>query len=717
MTRPVRILALLSDPLVDGAGQPVPRLGLDREVARVRAQLSSVNRAAELHLVVATPDNLLNALRNGPYDMLHFSGHGGDGTLAFEDNCGGLWPTDPARLRATLTAGGQTPCQVAFLSACHSASMAAALQAAGVPHVVAVDAAQSILDPAARAFAAHFLPYLLAGHSVRQAFDAGCAAALNDTDTRRALEALAEAQARNDPQIAALVVALRAKRQSLADLLQRMEVLKFRLLPEPADGAPDPHAAIPFPDVPAGTLAEHLLPGPPAALGVTPECFTGRARDLHQVLTNVLDHRLTTIRGGGGMGKSELAREAGRWCARRGRFPGGIFFVELGRLGKSPTVADARLAIAAAALGANLAPAADDRALAAALPPDSLLILDELDRLCYDHLRATRALLEALAGAGRAHVLVTSRQVSGASGEFCYELHRLLPPTDGRLFVELARARIGELHAGDDELVAVLQFLDGVPRAIHLAAKQLNTPDLTVLLNDLQQAQETILHDPDIPAAERTDHESVLVTLESSFRRLLERDPEAAAFFPRLALFPAGIGAAGLEAVFGAGAARLARTVHDLSLADVEPPLDYYYLPAPVRSYAERRLAPERLHIMSTCGAKALTHYAKFSDELGGLITGGGWKRASPSPGANYQTCACGWTGASMPRPQRATAPAGRRASWPRWANSTCLWTRCVRRRASATAVRTTLRCAWLIAAARPTPARAWATSPCAPTT
>lgn len=71
--------------------------------------------------------NLLNVLRDyGPFDLLHFTGHGNDGVLAFEDGRGGVLPVDPMRLQAMFAPLGQPPCRVALLNACHSESMAQA---------------------------------------------------------------------------------------------------------------------------------------------------------------------------------------------------------------------------------------------------------------------------------------------------------------------------------------------------------------------------------------------------------------------------------------------------------------------------------------------------------------------------------------------------------------------------------------------------------------
>ena len=622
MSNPLQILALLSDPLLNPNGQPVDRLGLDQEVSRVRRQLAALNRAADLHLLIATPDNLLNTLRDhGPFDLLHFTGHGSDGLLAFEDGQGGTFPLDAMRLQAIFTPLGQPPCQVAFLSACHSESMAQALLAAGVPHVVAIDGDMAVFDVAARAFAAHFYPALLAGKTVRQAFEFGRAAVLTDPDTLKACRL----EAGRNPALAELVNLLTGQQLPPPDALNRLEALKFKLLPEPpsplgrgvgGEGEADPHAIAPFPTVPTGPLTLFDLPPYPETLGASLDYFTGRAADWRHLIGLVRERRLTTILGFGGMGKSALAREVGRWFARRNLFPGGITFIALGNRARAE---EARLTIAAE-LKLNPAVTESDRSLARALPPDSLLILDELDSLCAEEPRPTRALFEALRDYSPAHVLATSRQATGAAGEQRYELVHMPAATAEQLFLRLAYERVSEIRGSRAELQEVLQFLDGYPRAIVQAARQMFSPDLSALLADLRRAKEEILHDPDLPPEELRDHESVLITLNSSLRRLQQRDPDAAAFFPLLAMFPAGLSEAGLVEIFGPAARRQVRTIKELSLLELSAPLDYYYLPAPVRSFAERRLPATAL---GQYGPAALSHFSRLAGELASLLTSG----------------------------------------------------------------------------------------------
>src|SRR3972149_5691329 len=282
--RPLRILALLSEPLVDADGDPIPRLDLHAAAERVRQQLGAIDRAATLRFVPAIPNDVLNALRDfGPFDLLHFYGHGDKGVLAFEDGRGGIMPINQTHLHSLFAPGGRPAPPVALVSACHSGSMAEALFAAGVGPVVAVDTEASVLDVAARAFAAQFYPELLSGQSVRQAFDTGCVMVLNDTDVRTACQHLVESQP--DYQELIKTVGL----QKVVEARVQAEVRKFRLLPEPEEGQPDPHQAAPFADAPRGKVEVTDLPRPPETIPTRPDYFTGRETDLHDVIESVLD--------------------------------------------------------------------------------------------------------------------------------------------------------------------------------------------------------------------------------------------------------------------------------------------------------------------------------------------------------------------------------------------------------------------------------------------
>lgn len=331
--QPTTILALLAGPLVDEENRPLARLDLESEIRQLRRRLGEVERAAALHIELATPESIVRLLARQSFDILHVSGHGGGGEVAFEDECGGLFPLDGKTLRRLLAPGGRVPFRLAFLSACHSAALAPALVEAGLAHVVAIDARATVLEAAATAFARNFYPALLAGRSVAEAFAFGRAGVSIDSVLREI-----------------------GRRREEADLAA-LEEAKFLLLPEDGD-----HGEVLFPDLPSGPLRVISPPASPHNLPLRPETWTGRNREQHTLLQHLLHHRLVELTGMGGMGKTELAREAGRWLAERRRFPAGIHLVDLRGV---DTTAAARLRLATA-LGLDPALGARDDLLAAA---------------------------------------------------------------------------------------------------------------------------------------------------------------------------------------------------------------------------------------------------------------------------------------------------------------------------------------------------------------
>lgn len=590
----LKFLAAVSEPLVCG-DDPVSRPNLDAAIRTLTLQLKSTGRAIELHVVTATADNILDAIRkHGPFDVLYYHGHGEKGALLFEDGRGGGHPIDAFRLRAVFAPDEKPPATLVVLCACHSASVAPAFADAGVNHIVAIDSEHTVLDLAALKFTTQFYPALAEGKSVREAFGFGKSSVLGDPEVQQACQR-SQPDGKVDRQVA--------------------EVLKFKLLPEVEPGDGDHHEVNLFSNREAGPLETvATFDHRPESIAARPEHFTGRERELHDVVGSVLDHKLTTVLGIGGMGKSELCREAGRWFARRGLFPGGIWFVPLGALNKA---ADALITIAAD-LKFDPAQAQNVAALARMLPRDSLLILDELDSLVNEDRAATRELVETLRDHGEARLLFSSRYATGAQGGLI-SLTRLLPPADRHLFLALAQQRVQSIDGTGAELAEVLSFLDGVPRAIVHAAAQMNSPELHWLLKDLRASKEEILNDPTIPEEELTDSDSVLVTLNSSYRRLQKHSADAAEFFPYLALFPAGISERGLREIFGERA-KLIRPILERAMAEITPPLGYWYLPAPVRSFALRRMPPDAL---AEIGPRAVAFYSHCVDELVALITSG----------------------------------------------------------------------------------------------
>jgi predicted ATPase/DNA-binding SARP family transcriptional activator len=226
--------------------------------------------------------------------------------------------------------------------------------------------------------------------------------------------------------------------------------------------------------------------------------FVGRDDDVAAVRELITEHRLTTLVGPGGSGKTRLATETARTLI--GGLPDGVWLVELAAIGADGDVAQATLAalgLRDALLGA--APSADvaDGLIAAIREREALLILDN----CEHVIEAAAKFAERVLGeCRRLRILATSREPLGITGEALWLVEPLaLPEGDaspGEIAsspaVRLLRDRAGAVRKdlGVDEhtlstMVRICRALDGMPLAIELAAARLRTMSIDQLANRL----------------------------------------------------------------------------------------------------------------------------------------------------------------------------------------------------------------------------------------
>jgi predicted ATPase/DNA-binding winged helix-turn-helix (wHTH) protein len=217
------------------------------------------------------------------------------------------------------------------------------------------------------------------------------------------------------------------------------------------------------------------------ALGNVPShvpSLIGRDEELRSLLSQIETHRLVTIIGAAGMGKTVLAVAAAH--AMRDRWRDGTWLVELAPVTEPAQVAHAVAEALRISLGA--AGPAQDLVVGVLQSRSLLLVLDN----CEHVLDAAAALAAAIvAHAPDVHVLATSQELLNVTGEKVVKLGPLgLPdaseaPGDGagfgalRLFAERAQAVDPgfELRAANATAVAdICRHLDGLPLAIELAA-------------------------------------------------------------------------------------------------------------------------------------------------------------------------------------------------------------------------------------------------------
>lgn len=256
----------------------------------------------------------------------------------------------------------------------------------------------------------------------------------------------------------------------------------------------------------------------------------GRERDIAAVAERLAAHRLVSILGIGGTGKSRLAGAVGRHLLAR--FPAGVWFVDLAPVERGQSV-DTALAHAA---GLGLAPGSHREELAAAIDGrDALYVLDGCEHLRDEVVSLLDDLLERTA---RPRFLVTSREPLGLADEARYLLDPLPVGRDEpgpavELFLASAERVGAAVDRVDPATVArICERLDGLPLALELAAAQLRVLDAPELLARLDQRFE-LLH-----AARASAHErqaSLRTVLDDTWAML---DPDELDLLGRLAAFP-----------------------------------------------------------------------------------------------------------------------------------------------------------------------------------
>ena len=229
----------------------------------------------------------------------------------------------------------------------------------------------------------------------------------------------------------------------------------------------------------AGLRAEfpplRTLDASPGNLRPAATRLVGRESELAEVEAVVRAHRLVTLTGAGGVGKTRLALELAAHLADE--YPDGVWLFELATVGDPAVVPDA----VAAVLGITQQPGKTvSESVAAALEGRiRLLVFDNCE-----HVRDAAAdLVEAiLTRSATVRVLATSREGLGVADEQVW----LVPSLDVgggidsaavNLFVERARgvsARFSVAQADDAAgVVEICRRVDGIPLAIELAASRM----------------------------------------------------------------------------------------------------------------------------------------------------------------------------------------------------------------------------------------------------
>jgi non-specific serine/threonine protein kinase len=324
--------------------------------------------------------------------------------------------------------------------------------------------------------------------------------------------------------------------------------------------------------------------------------FIGRAGPVREVAGLLERHRLVTVTGPGGSGKTRLAAEVARGVADR--YVDGAWLVELAPVAEPDHVA----AVVAVALGVRYEPGvAPAEAVARVLARQQLLLV--LDN-CEHVIGAVAGLCGGLlAVADDVRILATSREPLAVAGEARYRLAPLaLPDPDDlpgatrteavALFAD--RARSADAHFTLDEqtgpvVARLVARLDGMPLAIELAAARVEALGVTGLLDRIGDRFVLLAgRDRTAPSRQR----SLAATVEWSYQLLDEAERRV---FRQVSMFPGPFTLEAAEAVAGVDAGPVVLRLVDCSL--LVPPRPgpdgraRYGMLETLRAYGSRLLA------------------------------------------------------------------------------------------------------------------------------
>jgi predicted ATPase/DNA-binding winged helix-turn-helix (wHTH) protein len=414
----------------------------------------------------------------------------------------------------------------------------------------------------------------------------------------------------------------------------------------------------PAPDE-AGTVLHTNLPRPL-------DTVIGREADMVELREAVKQHRLVTIAGPGGVGKTRLAIEFGWRLA--GDFPDGVWLVDLAPLNDAEVIASTTATVLGVAQRA--AQTLLEAIAATIVRKRLLLIFDNCEYLAADAAALIVALLNRAPGLS---VLVTSQEFLGVVGEQIHRLEPLAVPRSGAveiagfaaidLFVERACSSIRHFRLNTDNapsIAAICRGLDGMPLALEMAAALLPLLGLDGLRARLDEQLNLFLTGP---RANDPRRGTLRAVVEWSHGLLEDAEQQ---LFRRLAVFAGSFSLDAVVAVAGPAGTEpwviveiLGRLL-DKSLVTAQPgETPRYRLLETLRLYAVEQLAASGEGVaIAERHARYFTLLFEGSDQVWETRSDREW-RARYGPEIDNVRAALTWARAAPERTTIGTALAG----------------------------------------------------------
>jgi predicted ATPase/class 3 adenylate cyclase len=326
--------------------------------------------------------------------------------------------------------------------------------------------------------------------------------------------------------------------------------------------------------------------------------FVGRVPERTELRALVLAHRLVTVSGPGGAGKTRLAVEVVGDLTSH--YPGGVWFADLA-VASDPALLPVSVAAAFGLRPEPGRPVAET--LAEHVAQHRCLLL--LDTCEHQRDRIAALVGQLLAACPSLTVVSTSREPLGLPGEVVWRIPPMsVTPAGGgahgdavALLLDRANAaRGGHLDPSGPELPdleRVARRLDGLPLALELAAARLRM----LSAGELAERLDDVLGILDGPRAGspndgdgRTRHSALTTTVDWSYRTLGAR---SARLLRWMAAFAGRVDLDTIERLVGEPALAPLAVLVDKSLVQAEggPRRTTYRMLDTIRAYAARKLA------------------------------------------------------------------------------------------------------------------------------
>ncbi|MDT5392023.1 MAG: hypothetical protein QOE04_5664, partial [Mycobacterium sp.] len=344
----------------------------------------------------------------------------------------------------------------------------------------------------------------------------------------------------------------------------------------------------------------------PGNLRPATSSLIGRESEVDAITTAVRSHRVVTLTGVGGVGKTRLALEVAAQLADE--FPDGVWVFELAAVTDPASVPDA----VAAVLGITQQSGKTvSESLAAALEGRSrLLVFDN----CEHVLDSAAELIEAiLARSATVNMLATSREGLRVADEQLWPVPSLdvlsgIDSAAATLFMQRARSAAPGISLTDAEAGAVVEIcrrFDGIPLAIELAASRMQSMTVTELRDRLDDRFRLLVGSR--RGLER--HQTLRHAVQWSHDLL---DDTEKALLARCSVFAGGFALAAADAVGGCGDDLATLDVLDalvrksLLVADRSSGRTRFSMLETIRQFAEEQL------VASGAATEARTAHARY---------------------------------------------------------------------------------------------------------